>query len=174
MYADKAMVCTLCLSVLPSLCLSLSAFVCFPSTKMPFPCPPGPSPPPPPRRSRLWPRLTRQAPQVAQLPPRRRPGGVAGRVLHLLRECGGHGHLRLRTHVSLLHLRPEAQEDVKRLLPHLPETDQGHHQDLPQHVRTGQGAGHRHAAMTTTNDDNNRCIGTGSGLRTDLVVVRSC
>lgn len=31
---------------------------------------------------------------------------VERRVHHLLRERGGHGPLRLRTHVSLLHLRP--------------------------------------------------------------------
>lgn len=57
------------------------------------------------------------------------------RMLHLLRKHGGHGHLRLWTHVSVLHLRPQAQEDVQRLLSHLQEADQGHHQDLPQHIK---------------------------------------
>lgn len=56
------------------------------------------------------------------------------RVLHLLREHRGHGHLRLWTHVSVLHLWPQTQEDVQRLLSHLQKADQRHHQDLPQHV----------------------------------------
>lgn len=45
------------------------------------------------------------------------------RVLHLLREHRGHGHLRLWAHVLVLHLRPQTQEDVQRLLPHLQEAD---------------------------------------------------
>lgn len=77
--------------------------------------------------------LSHQPPQVAHVPIR--PSGADQRVLHLLREHGGHGDLRLRTHVSLLHMRPEAEENVQRLLSHLQETDQGHHQDLPQHMR---------------------------------------
>lgn len=53
---------------------------------------------------------------------------------YLLRERGGHGAVCLRTHVLVLRLRPQAQEDGQRLLPHLQEDNQRHHQDLPQHI----------------------------------------
>lgn len=53
---------------------------------------------------------------------------------HLLRERGGHSPLRLRTHVSLLHLWPQTQEDGQRMLPHLQKDNQRYHQDLPEHV----------------------------------------
>lgn len=53
---------------------------------------------------------------------------------HLLRECGGHCPLRLWTHVSMLHLWPQTQEDDQRVLPHLQEDNQRHHQDVQEHV----------------------------------------
>lgn len=53
---------------------------------------------------------------------------------HLLRERGGHGPLRLRTHVFVLRMWPQTQENGQRLLPHLQEDNQRYHQDLPQHV----------------------------------------
>lgn len=53
---------------------------------------------------------------------------------HLLWECGGHSPLRLWTHVSLLHMWPQTQEDGQCVLPHLQEDNQRHHQDLPEHV----------------------------------------
>lgn len=59
---------------------------------------------------------------------------VERRVHYLLRECGGHCAVRLRTHVLVLRLRPQAQEDGQRLLPHLQEDNQRHHQDLPQRI----------------------------------------
>lgn len=59
---------------------------------------------------------------------------VERRVHHLLWERRGHGPLRLRTHVSLLRLWPQTQEDGKRLLPHLQEDNQGHHKNLPKYV----------------------------------------
>lgn len=85
------------------------------------------------------PRL-RHNPELSVLQPPRVPNLpvllelVERRVHHLLREHGGHGPLRLRTHVSLLHLRPQAQENGQRVLPHLQEDNQRHHKDLPEHV----------------------------------------
>lgn len=79
------------------------------------------------------PKLSGEPAQVAHVPDG--PRSVDGRVLHLLREHGGHGHLRLRPHVSLLHLRHQAEKDVQRLLSNLPATNQRHYQDLPKHVR---------------------------------------
>lgn len=87
------------------------------------------------------PKFTNQPPQVTYVPIR--PWALVRRVLYLLREHGGHGHLRLRTHVSVLHLRPQTQEDVQRLLSHLQKADQRHYQDLPEHVRG------RTASLTT-------------------------
>lgn len=82
---------------------------------------------------RNHPKFASQPPQVTYVPIR--PRALVRRVLHLLRELGGHGHLRLWTHVSVLHLRRQTQEDVQRLLSHLQKANQGHHQDLPEHVR---------------------------------------
>lgn len=79
------------------------------------------------------PKLSGEPAQVAHVPDG--PRSVDGRVLHLLREHGGHGHLRLRPHVSLLHLRHQAEKDVQRLLSNLPATNQRHYQDLPKHVK---------------------------------------
>lgn len=59
---------------------------------------------------------------------------VERRVHYLLRERGGHCAVRLRTHVLVLRLRPQAQENGQRLLPHLQEDNQGHHQDIPQRI----------------------------------------
>lgn len=47
---------------------------------------------------------------------------VAGRMLNLLRERSGHGHLRVRSHVSVLQLWPAPQKDGQRLLPNLQES----------------------------------------------------
>lgn len=79
------------------------------------------------------PKLTDQPAQVTYVPVR--PRTLVWRVLHLLREHGGHRHLCLRAHVSVLRLWPQTQENVQRLLPHLQKTDQRHYQDIPQHVK---------------------------------------
>lgn len=79
------------------------------------------------------PELTDPLAQVTYVPVR--PRTLVWRVLHLLREHGGHRHLRLRAHVSVLHLWPQTQENVQRLLSHLQKTDQRHYQDIPQHVK---------------------------------------
>lgn len=73
-----------------------------------------------------------QPPRFPQLPILLRL--VGWRMHHLLRECGGHGPLRLWTHVSLLRLWPQTQEDGQCVLPHLQEDNQRYHQDLPEHV----------------------------------------
>lgn len=78
-------------------------------------------------------KFTDQSTQVPNVPIR--PWTLGWWVFHLLRELGGHGHLRLRTHVSVLHLRHQAQEDVQRLLSNLQKANQRHHQDLPEHIR---------------------------------------
>lgn len=88
------------------------------------------------------PKFTSQPAQVTYVPVR--PRTLVWRVLHLLREHGGHGHLRLWTHVSVLHLRPQAQEDVQCLLSDLQAANQGHHQDLSEHIRE------RKASLTAT------------------------
>lgn len=82
----------------------------------------------------------RHNPQLSLLQPPRVPhlpvllDVVERRVHHLLRERCGHGPLLLWTHVSVLHLRPQAQENGQRVLPHLQEDNQRHHKDLPEHV----------------------------------------
>lgn len=93
---------------------------------------------------RNQPQFTNQPAQVTNVPIR--PRTLVWRVLHLLRERGGHRHLRLWAHVSVLHLWPQTQENVQRLLSYLQKTDQRHYQDVPQHVKvdhlatTGQGS----------------------------------
>lgn len=57
---------------------------------------------------------------------------------HLLREHGRHGHLLLWTHVSLLFMWAEAQEDGQCLLPHLQTGHQRYHQNIPQHLEQQQ------------------------------------
>lgn len=79
------------------------------------------------------PQFTNQPAQVTNVP--FRPWTLVRRVLYLLRECGGHRHLRLRAHVSVLRLWPQTQENVQRLLSYLQKTDQRHYQDVPQHVK---------------------------------------
>lgn len=59
-------------------------------------------------------------------------------MFYLLRELGGHGHLRLRTHVSVLYLWHQAEEDVQRLLSNLQKANQRHNQDLSEHIREKQ------------------------------------
>lgn len=88
------------------------------------------------------PKFTNQPAQVTYVPVR--PRTLVWRVLHLLREHGGHGHLRLWTHVSVLHLRPQAQEDVQCLLSNLQAANQRHYQDLSEHIRE------RKASLTAT------------------------
>lgn len=87
----------------------------------------------PPVLHRNKPRHADQLAQVTYVPVR--SWTLVWRVLHLLREHGGHRHLCLRAHVSLLHLWPQTQENVQRLLSHLQKTDQRHYQDIPQHVK---------------------------------------
>lgn len=79
------------------------------------------------------PKFPDQSPQVPDVPIR--PWTLGWWVFHLLRELGGHSHLRLRTHVSVLHLWHQAQEDVQRLLSNLQKANQRHNQDLPEHIR---------------------------------------
>lgn len=57
---------------------------------------------------------------------------------HLLREHGRHSHLLLWTHVSLLFVWAEAQEDGQRLLPYLQTGHQRYHQNIPQHLEQQQ------------------------------------
>lgn len=63
------------------------------------------------------------------------------RMLHLLRERRGHRPLRLWTHVSLLRMRPQTQEDGQRVLPHLQEDNQRYHQDLPELIGSSSNSG---------------------------------
>lgn len=81
------------------------------------------------------PKFTSQPAQVPNVPSKL--WVLVRRVLNMLWEHGGHSNLRLWTHVSVLHLRPQTQEDVQRLLSHLQKADQRHYQDLPQHIRGG-------------------------------------
>lgn len=83
------------------------------------------------------PKFTNQSPQVANVPIR--PWTLGWWVFHLLRELGGHGHLCLRTHVSVLYLWHQAEEDVQRLLSNLQKANQRHNQDLSEHIRGKKG-----------------------------------
>ncbi len=56
--------------------------------------------------------LARQSPQISHFPICLRL--MAGRVFYLLWKHSGHGHLCLRTHVSLLHLWPSPQKNGQR------------------------------------------------------------
>lgn len=53
------------------------------------------------------------------------------RVHHLLRPGGGHGHLHLRTHVSVQRLWPEAKETDQCVLSDMQEADQRRYQNVP-------------------------------------------
>lgn len=78
--------------------------------------------------------------QLAILQPPRIPhfpsvlGLLEWRVHHLLWERGGHGAVRLWSHVSLLRLWPQTEEDGQCQLPDLQEDNQRHYKDLPEHV----------------------------------------
>lgn len=73
-------------------------------------------------------------PQSAHLPNRLRLGAAPcrqeRRMHHLLRPGGGHRHLHLRPHVSVQRLRPQTEETVQCVLPHLPEAHQRCHQNI--------------------------------------------
>lgn len=98
-----------------------------------------------PFKQHKWPRslsfrhssqLSRQLAWVAHLPIR--PRALGRWMYHLLWEHGRHSHLLLWTHVSLLFMWAEAQEDGQRLLSHLQTGHQRYHQDIPQHLEQQQ------------------------------------
>lgn len=80
--------------------------------------------------------LSKQLAWVTHLPVRLR---ALGRWMHhLLWEYGRHSHLLLWTHVSLLFMWAEAQEDGQCLLPHLQTGHQRYHQNISQHLEQQQ------------------------------------